>query len=158
MTAIINIFDAIELFNITVASTTKGSVTPSVRNINELRNTLNSSDAPMRMLMVTGGNTEAREFGFIALGNLSKVAWVISDRLFWKPVTQGESLAENSEDLIKYIDAYMSVIRENRKLTSQSHIINARFIPGVYNWPETNEGTAYFGVDCVLTIEEIISR
>lgn len=151
MSDIVNICAAIAGMSVTV-----GSVTPGVRNIGELRNTLKSSDTPLRMILTTTGDTEASPVAFIAMGKLQQITWALEDRLYWKPTAQGAGLLDNSEDIMLYIAAYAEAVRQNRSPTSQSHIVGLRALPATVEWPEG--GTQFYGVRCILTIEEIVSN
>lgn len=152
MSDITSIYSAVAAMTVSV-----GSITPRVRNINQLRTAVNSADAPVRLLLVTDAGTEARDFGFIALGKLANLNWVITDRLLWKPASQGAGISECSAELVSYMAAYVEAIRTNRKTSNQSHIVSASFKPGIYYWPDNESGTPYYGVDVRLTIEEVLS-
>lgn len=152
MSNISSIYSSIAGFQVSV-----GSVTPTVRNINQLRTKVNSADAPIRLLLPVSPTTEASDFGFIALGKLANVTWKVTDLLLWKPVAQGSGIAECAEDLMTYTAAYMEAIRSNRVVASQAHITGANFKPGVYYWPDNESGVPYYGVAVVLNVEEILS-
>ena len=148
MGAITSIFDKIATFNLTI-----DSIAVSVRNYNELKNIINSADTPVRLLLPYSPASKQREGNFIAIGNLAGITWQITDRLLLKPVVQGAGLADVTGDLVNYIADYIEVIRSNRKLTAQSHIVSWNMAIGIFKWNEID----YFGVDVVLEIDEYIS-
>lgn len=110
---------------------------------------------PQRVLSCSGQLEGG--MGFIALGKLTSIDWVIVDTLLLKPALEGDSLKENSANIVKYIDAYVAAVRGLRAPSSQSHITDIKFEPGVYYWPDDTSGTPYIGVKTTLTIQEVIS-
>ncbi len=110
---------------------------------------------PQRYLACSG-NTEGG-MAFVAIGRLTSVDWTIIDTVLLKPALEGESLKENSANIVKYIDGYLGAIRTLRAPTAQSHVTDAKFEPGVYYWPEDAAGIPYIGVKVTLTIQEVIS-
>lgn len=129
-----------------------GAVTPSVRNYNQQSNSLNSADCPIRIIQVIGASL-ASDGKFVALGKLQKISWTVTDRLFWKPVSQGAGLEEFAGDLVAYIAAYLEAVRDNRQLTNQSLIISITCKPQIFTWGTTD----YAGVDCTFYIDGYVS-
>lgn len=132
----------------------------SVRDYDAIANIFNPADAPMRMLLVSAPTSEAEDTTFIAIGSgyTMRARWRITDRLFMKPVMEGLGLEDNTANLLGYIASYIDQIRTLRAPSSQSHIVSFRCTPGVYWWPNTETGVAYFGVDCQIIVEEVISN
>lgn len=114
-----------------------------------IKQALPSAALPIRILTTTGEN-EGRDFAFIALGKLSKVVWTIEDLLLIKPVAEGDSLKTMSPYLITYCDSYITVLRDLRGPTSNSHVVAADFKPGMFEWGDNR----YFGVDVKIEVEE----
>ena len=54
-----------------------------------------------------------------------------------------------------YVASYVNILRTNRALTNQSHVVEASFVPGVFPFPE-GSNNAIAGVDVILTVEEVI--
>jgi len=133
-----------------------GSVTPTVRNYNNLRDSVKSVDTPVRLLLTTTGESNAESAAFITMGKLQKISWTIEDLLLWKPAGEGEGLSKNSEKLVDYMAAYAEAIRQKRQFTAQSHVTSVRMVPGIYAWPE-GSGNMFFGVRCFVRVEEIVS-
>ena len=148
MSQIIEIFAAIAAYSPTYDS----DVTVSVRNMEDIQNILNSGDLPVRMLVIPGENTDA-DLSFVTLGKTMLVQWEILDRLYLRVPSHGRGLQDCTEDMIKYVKSYVTVIKNNRAPTSQSHVVSVRFQPGIYEWA----GEQYAGVDVRLLIEEIIT-
>ena len=150
--AIAAIYTAIAAWSVKV-----GSITPGVRNTNELKDSFNPSDAPKRMMLVTTGDTEVINAVFKGLGKTQEITWAIEDRLYWSPVAAGQGLADFSHDLILYIAAYLEKARADRSPTTQSYIEGCRCIPAIVRWPDFEGGTPYAGVRCILIIREVVS-
>jgi hypothetical protein len=110
---------------------------------------------PQRILSCSGALEGG--MGFIALGKLTSIDWTIVDTLLLKPALEGDSLKENSGNIVKYIDAYIGALRNLRAPSAQSHVTDCKFEPGVYYWPDDTSGTPYIGVKTTLTIQEVIS-
>jgi len=150
--AITNIYTAIAAWSVSV-----GSITPGVRNTSELKDTLNASDAPTRMMLVTTGDTQVIDARFEGLGKTQQITWAIEDRLYWKPVASGQGILDFSNDLVLYIAAYLEKARNDRSPITQSYIEGCRCIPAIVRWPDFEGGTPYAGVRCILTIREVVS-
>jgi len=150
--AIAAIYTAIAGWSVSV-----GSTTPGVRNTDKLKDTLNPSDVPTRMMLVTTGDTEVINAIFKGLGKTQEITWAIEDRLYWRPVASGQGLADFSHDLILYIAAYLEKARSDRSPTTQSYIEGCRVIPAIVRWPDFEGGTPYAGVRCILTVREVVS-
>jgi len=110
---------------------------------------------PQRVLSCSGQSEGG--MGFIALGKLTSIDWTIVDTLLLKEALLGDSLKENSANIVKYIDAYIAAIRGLRAPSAQSHFTDMKFEPGVYYWPDDTSGTPYIGVKVTLNIQEVIS-
>lgn len=156
------ILDALE--NITISYTNvEGAVvtldSDSVRNIDELLGDMKDADLPLRQFGVPGpSSSRSDETAFIALGKMQSIRWTISDRFYLRPVQTGEGLRKASGDLYRYIAAYTEQIRQNRSPTSQSHIEGVSCRADILFWPDDPDvGTPYFGVDCEVRIQEIVS-
>lgn len=155
MSAIKEIYTAISALSPTYDS----NVTISVRNYDQIRNDFHEADAPMRMLLVGIPSGDAEDVMFVGVGSgqTMRIQWLITDRVFIRPAMQGMGLEDNTEDLLTYMDSYISAIQGIRAPTSQSIIKSIRTIPGVYYWPDCPEGTAYFGVNVEIIVEEFLS-
>ena len=132
-----------------------GSVTPAVRSYDELRENVQSADCPVRLLLTTTGETQGQA-AFLTLGKLQTIQWTIEDLLLWRPAGESQGLRRNSDKLILYIRSYLEEIRDNRAPTTQSHIQTVRCIPAMVEWP-AGTGELYFGVRCIVEIQEVIS-
>lgn len=142
-----------------LAPTYDSDVTINVRNYNQIRNDLHSADVPMRMLLVGMPSGDADNVAFVGVGSgrTMRVQWLIVDRLFMRPVMLGMGLEDNTANLLEYMKSYISCVQGLRAPTSKSHIINLRCDPGVFYWPDTPEGTPYFGVNVEIIVEEFLS-
>lgn len=117
-----------------------------------IKNTLPSAQVPIRILTTVGEST-GRDFGFIALGKLSKIVWVIEDLLLMKPQAEGDGIKSMSSHTIAYVDSYITALRNLRSPAAGSHVLAANFKPGTEVWGDTR----YFSVRATLEIEEFQS-
>jgi len=123
----------------------------SVRDVDQLKDTLQISDCPVRMLLVVDPD-QYHEMAFIAMGKTAKVTWKIVDRLFIKEATLGQGMAEWSDLLFAYTASYIEQARSNRGIDSQATIVDVSFRPEVMEW-----GTNTWAVvDAILTVEEYL--
>jgi hypothetical protein len=149
--AITSIYSAIAALTPTVSS----DHMPKVQAFGLVDEILNSDELPMRKLQAFSNESEG-EMAFVALGHTIGVTWTIVDRFFYRIATQGTGWREFADELTKYCKSYIDILRTNRAPTSQSHVVSARFVPGVYTFPEgSNQKVA--GVDAILTIDEVVS-
>jgi hypothetical protein len=152
--AIASIYDAIATWTPTYDS----DVTIPVENYNQVNSTFKDANAPVRKLMFGPSPAELREGAFITLGKLQGVNWTIHDYLYLKATASGVGYAEVSGKLLLYIASYDEQVRQNRAPTTQSSIQDVSCTPGVLYWPPGSEtGEQYWGVDCAITVREIIS-
>lgn len=151
MTAIVGIYAALAALDVKI-----GGTTVPVRNYDEQKKSVVSADTPIRLLLPLAPESEAREGRFIAMGNLTRVTWQITDRMLFKPISQGKGINTAADDLVEYVNNYIEAIRSNRALTAQSHIVSYNFVATEIVYPDI-QGTEFFGVDAILEIEEIVS-
>jgi hypothetical protein len=120
-----------------------------------LQNTLHESDAPMRMLGIPENTDEnIISLEFTGLGNATERDYLILDRLWLLPTPMDQSLQYNAPKMLKYIDSYNIQVRDNRGLTTQSHIESVSYTYGWNNWPDAG-GVTWFTVDVVLEVQEL---
>jgi hypothetical protein len=149
--AITSIYSAIASLTPTVSS----DHMPKVQGYAAVNESLNADELPVRKLQAFSNESEG-EMAFVALGHTINVSWTVVDRFFYRIATMGTGWGEFSDELTKYCKSYIDILRTNRAPTSQSHVVSARFVPGVYTFPEgSNQRVA--GVDVILTIEEVVS-
>ena len=132
-------------------------VTPAAFDLAQLPSYVDSAMLPCRLLTPMNPRSEAREFGFTALGKLAKVTWHLTDLLLWREAATGIGLEDIAPLLIDYVAAYMAMLRQHRSMgQTQAHLISARFTYGTFEWPD--QSTHIFdGVSCELDIEEVLS-
>jgi hypothetical protein len=151
MSDILAIYDTLVAMSVTV-----GSTTPTAYDLDQLPNAVRSAMLPVRLLLPTESRGDAEEFMFVALGKTATVRWRITDLLLWQPVAQGRGLQDVADDLVTYAGAYLEALRDNRAPSTQSYVVSASASPGVYEWPGQS-GNYFFGCECVVTIEEVLS-
>ena len=123
----------------------------SVRNVDQLKDTLQISDCPVRMLLVVDPD-QYHEMAFVAMGKTAKVTWKIVDRLFIREATLGQGVAEWSDLLFTYTASYIEQVRSHRGIDRQATIVDVSFRPEVMEWGDGHWAV----VDAVLTIEEFL--
>lgn len=128
---------------------------PTVQAYGSVNEFAHSDDLPMRKLQAFA-NESGSEFAFVALGTTATVRWTIVDRLFYRVPGQGRGWQEFADDLTTYAASYINILRTNRALTAQSHVVEATFTPRIFTFPEGGN-TSIAGVDVVLTVEEVIT-
>ena len=150
---ILDIYDTIAALSITV-----GSVTPTVLDVDELPNTVDTDRLPTRLLMplgsiATGG---AREMRFVTLDSITNVTWVIRDLCLWRPVGRGIGYKTIVPTLIEYAGKYLDALRANRQMTHTAYVQRADIQPRVIEWPESS-GKWYYAVDATIEVAELNS-
>ena len=163
--SVLEIYDALAAKTVSVASSVAyGTVTPQVKNLDDLPERVESSMLPCRLLLPLGGITEqdhsiqADVFGD---NPASTYTWKITDLLLWRETELGTGIASVASDLIAYTGAYLDMLRSFRYPTTQdadtnqSVLVSARVLRGQFEYP-ARSGNWYTGVECVLTIEEYV--
>jgi hypothetical protein len=139
---------------------TIGDKTPAVYSLASLLQKVETAQLPARLLAVTGGRSGGQDGQFQTLRTVLTVRWQLTDLLLYKPEAQGRGLSDVAAQLVAYAGDYLEAVKANRKplpagVRSTAQVMAARVTPGVYEWPERS-GTWYFGVECVLDIDEIL--
>ena len=155
MSVILSIYDAIAAISVTVSGTT-----PTVYDLDELKDSYKSADLPARLLLPVGVDApaDAREGQFIALGSTTRTRWRITDLMLWKMAGRpGTGLDAVAEDLVAYAGAYVEALRSNRGLGLSTVVIDAwQATPMVVEWPD-GSGNAFFAVKCYVDVIEVHS-
>lgn len=154
MSEITSIYAALEAKSVT----TTGGDTPTVLDLDELKNSITTSDLPCRLLLPVGDDTrgDGRDGVFIAIGTTMVINWMLNDLMLWQPLGQGEGLREYAPELVDYCGKYLDAMRTFKCPTSNSSLESVYMSPGIYEWP-MGGGTFYAGVLCQLTIKEVLS-
>ena len=138
------------------APTYKAGVTTKVWTPAKIVSTLSPASCPLRILTITEGGESGEEGNFIALGKTFSVTWLITDLFLLRAVAHVPAHRDDVDKaLIDYQASYLDAVITDRSPTSQSHILRVSMYPGVIRWP-TMESDPYFGVRCVLEIQEFI--
>ena len=139
MSQISGIYDAIVGISLTGVN---------VRGIDDIKLKVRSGDLPMRMLIPSTSG----EGDFVAIGDLTRLIWTIRDLCLWAPLSAGAGVGDSSEDMVAYINEYITAIKALRNPTSQSNIIHWEWELGPVPWADGD----YWAIDFILTIQEII--
>jgi len=123
--------------------------------LSTLKQSTHSADLPVRVLsLIHKGDATAKGSTFGATSAMT-VRWTVHDLLLWKAVGQGEGLAEYEPDLADYMVGYVDWLRTNRIQGNKMTVELVSMTPGVFEWP-AGGGNQYYGVDAVLTVNEVI--
>lgn len=105
-TNILAIFNTIEAMSVTA-----NTLTPTVYDLAELRNVVQPSALPARLLLPYNDvNNLSSVITDFELGNTATVSWTITDRLLWATATGGAGIEEHTEDIARYIGAYNDAV------------------------------------------------
>ena len=138
--------------------TWSSDVTINTMDIDEMPVKLDEIHCPVRVFSaVDPKHTE--EMSFIAIGGpTAKVEWYILDRLYITPTPMEGSLAGNNQRIYQYTASYHDQARQNRSPSTQSHVVSVSVTPPfVRRWPDTETGTPFYVVDCVVHVQEILT-
>lgn len=137
---------------------------PTVYDLDQLPANADTAKIPARYLLPFGNFFETARVTNTSMvtisGNVMRMSWNVRDLLLVRPTAQGEGIHTVASPLVAYAGAYIAafVSRDGiqRKLTTQAYIENLTATPGIYEYPEGG-GRFYFGVNCVLTISELVA-
>lgn len=155
------IYAAIESVNVTF-NLRGQSRTPTVKGLTELPNRVESADLPLRLLLNVQNNAEGVSFQAGTLGSglgggaKPTIIWRITDLMLALPQNQGTGVKDVAYDLMAYCSAYLAAVRNNIKITSGALVEDVSVEPGVYLYPASETGVAYYGVQCVWSIKELV--
>jgi hypothetical protein len=139
------------------SSVAYGTTTPQIFDLNALPDYVDSAKLPCRLLLPFGtAKAEGRDVHFIALGNTAKATWHVIDLLLWRPVEEGIGVNSVAADLMTYCAQYVAMLRANRSLVSQTVIKSVNLTPDTWEYP-LGSGVFYWGVECALDIDEVLS-
>ena len=129
-----------------IANMTVGSV--KARNITEIKLAVKQVDLPMRMLVprTTG------DLGFVGIGDLNQITWVIRDLCLWAPLAAGSGIQQFAESMQDYLVLYIAEIKANRNPTAQSVITGVAFDMTPTPWADNH----YWSIDITLTVDEVL--
>lgn len=142
-----------------VTFTFKGQqVTPTVKTLTELPESINgTADLPMRLLLSMDGIGESTGVANQIIGASAggqRIDWKITDLMLLVPQTLGRT-KDVSLSLAEYMENYADMIRVTRNLATGVYIQDCQLSAGTYQFPATETGTLYFGVQCINTLMEL---
>ena len=154
MSTITTIYDSIAALTPTYDS----DVTIGVRNYDNNKDILKDFSMPVRVLTVLDDAQQPTEFSHIALGTTQGVEWFILDTLYLGSVQAHPiGLAGYSLQIVNYTASYLEQIRLNRSPSTCSTIRGARIIPRIRNWPNFEGQPAYYAIDAIINVFEVIT-
>lgn len=154
---LLSIYDAIAAMSVTA-----GGQTPTVWDVDDIRDSVQTGHLPVRILLphgdFRGGGSGGQAFRPITLTNsISKGTWNIVDLCLWRPVGQGLGMRDIGPTLVEYCSAYVTaLVGINRGTTYQSYLTGWEIAAGVYAYPEPSDNW-FWGVRAVVQVDEIIS-
>lgn len=156
---VLAVYDAVKAISVQY-----NGATPNIYDLDQLPANGDSARLPARMLLPFGNFFETGRVAETVMvtipGNVVNVQWQLRDLLLVRAIAQGEGIYSVADKLVAYAGAYVAAMVNRtdiqRKLTGQAYIDNITCTPGVYEYPEGG-GRFYFGVNCVLTIRELIA-
>ena len=136
--------------------THKAGVSVNVWTPAKIVDTLSPASCPLRILPIVAGGETGESGNFIALGKTFSVTWLITDLYLMRAVAHVPAHRDDVDKrLYDYQVSYIDAVIADRSPTSQSHIVSVNMYPGIQRWPDP-DSEPYFGVRCVLEIQEII--
>lgn len=151
MSAIVSIFNGVAAQAVTV-----GAITPTVYNIDTLPAAVAPAQLPCRLMLPMDAKTEATSGQFLGFGTISTVTWRITDLMLWTPALSGAGIHDYALTLVQYAGAYMDMLRKIRAPAPITRITNWSAQPGRFQYP-LRSGRWYFGVECMIEVQEILS-
>lgn len=144
---------------IAAMSVSAASQTPTVWDLDDIRDSLHTAQLPVRILLPSGNfNTGgAATFAPVTINSIAKGTWQIIDLCLWRPLGQGLGMRDIGATLAEYSGAYASaLVARGRAVTHQSYITGCDITAGVYAYPDQSENL-FWGVRCIVQVDEIIS-
>jgi len=130
-------------------------VTVNVWEYNEIKDTLNESECPVRMI---GKNDDKQTASFEVrnLNNAGRAEWNILDKLYIFPTPLDQGIENNNRKILDYMDAYMTAIKANQCLgLTATTVTYVEFSPPyVDTYPQAEGSPIFWVVDAVVTVEE----
>lgn len=134
--------------------------TPTVRDLDALRNSEPSAELPLRLLLPVS-QLDGSAFTFPTYCGSAELTWNITDLMLWRAIAQGMGLTDAAEDLVLYAAAYADMVLDMRNGLPENlntiDLTNARIQPGVFEFPK-GSGVRYLGVECTLTFTEELEQ
>ncbi len=129
-----------------IANMTVGSI--PARNVISVDQSILSGDLPVRILLP---KTSA-DMEFVMLGNLEKLVWSITDLCIFGSVSAGSGVEQYSEDMVDYMNLYMTAIKSKRNPAPNCHIEGVQIELGPILWGDKD----YWAVEIILTVSEVL--
>ena len=157
------IYDALDATSVSVTKPDGTSVTASVRDADELPNSITTADLPIRLLWANdpfGGSNanSATVFHGQSGSSYYNLQWTITDMLYYTPVAQGLGVKSAAKNLLAYIADYYDMLSDSTRFsisTGDARVKDARADVDVMEYP-LGSGVWYWGVRMTLTIDESI--
>ncbi len=152
---LLSIYDAIAAMSVTAAGET-----PTVWDVDEIRDSVHTAHLPVRILLphgdFRGGGGQA--FRPVTLtNNIARGTWQIVDLCLWKPVGRDLGMRAVGPALVEYCSAYVTaLVGINRGTTYQSYLTGWDIAAGVYAFPDPSDNW-FWGVRATVLVDEIIS-
>jgi hypothetical protein len=147
------ITDAVAGLSVSYTNEAGATVTPTAKDINQVRVSIPAADVPIRLVGVTseGGNTD--EMVFDAVGASAEYTHVVTELALIESVGLSRHLDE-LPDQQRYSDAILGALVSNRGIYTNSDITSATATRSIVNYPEGTE-EFWFAVTTEIIIREL---
>lgn len=137
-------------------SVSVGAVTPSVKGLSDRKQSINSADLPVRLMLLASsqrGRGDGFEWGDINQ-NFAEITWTVVDLLLWEKFGQGLGMHAHDPDLATYMTNYLQATFDIGGGSTNYRLQGLEMVPGIYEWP-IGSGTFFFGVQSTLFVREV---
>lgn len=139
-----------------LAPTFDSDVTVNVWEYDAMKDTLNESECPVRLIGIND-DKQGAELEVTNLNNKDIATWSILDRLYIMPVNLDMGLENYNHKILDYMESYMAAVSANPciGLSNGGQVVNVSFsAPYHLPFPNISGGVEFWVVDAVVTVEE----
>ena len=147
-----SIVTALSALTVTYTAEASGSVTPTAYDISSLPSGMAAANLPVRLIGTTRGDSSATITPITAGVSDGMVQHSISELALIELVGLSR-VADEWPDTMRYMDALLVVLQQNRSIYSRSEITSANSARGVFEWP-AGSGENFFGCQTIINITE----
>lgn len=140
-----------------LAPTYDSDVTVNVWGYDAIKDTLNESECPVRMVLAPDDKVRS-QMDVISLGATQKMTWEILDRLYMFPVALDQGIENYNHRFYFYKESYAAAVKANRCLSTTNASVQAVYFDGPYMrpYPDVEGSPMFWVIDALLVVEEFI--